>query len=129
MRKRRTIVNHYKPSTRECWSIQIFRKFSDKWWHCTKEIRLCIAMVKSDFTKKRSQLTRNLNFELKKKLINRSIWSIALYVSKTWTSGKIKKKKYPEIFEMWCWTTTHTTLVHQKHFIVKLWNIIHCKTS
>ena len=47
-------------------------------------------------------LTSKLNIELKKKLVRRYVWSIALYGSETWTLRKLEWK-YLESFEMWCW--------------------------
>jgi hypothetical protein len=45
--------------------------------------------------------TNNLDLNLRNKLVNRYIWSTALYVAETWTLRKADKK-YLESFEM-CW--------------------------
>jgi hypothetical protein len=39
---------------------------------------------------------------LRKKLVNCYIWSIALYGAETWTLGKVDQK-YLESFDTWCW--------------------------
>jgi hypothetical protein len=43
-----------------------------------------------------------LNIGLKKRLVRRYVWSIALYDSETWTLRQLERK-YLESFEMWCW--------------------------
>jgi len=40
--------------------------------------------------------------EIKKKLINTSIWSVALYESERWTLGK-NEEYVVKAFETWCW--------------------------
>ena len=46
---------------------------------CTCEIKCRIAMAKTAFNKKRVPFTSKLDLELRKKLANCYIWSIALY--------------------------------------------------
>ena len=70
--------------------------------HCTREIKMRIAIAKEAFNRKMSLLTGKLCIELKKKLARCYVWSIALYGSKTWTLRKLEQK-YLESFEMWCW--------------------------
>jgi hypothetical protein len=43
-----------------------------------------------------------LNLELRKKLVNCYIWSIALYSAETWTLRAVDQKQ-PESFKIWCW--------------------------
>jgi hypothetical protein len=43
-----------------------------------------------------------LNLELRKKLVNCYVWSIALYGAETWTL-RVVDQKHLESFEMWCW--------------------------
>ena len=49
-----------------------------------------------------SQFTCKLNINLRKKLVKRYIWSMALYDAETWTL-RATDQKYLESFEMWCW--------------------------
>ena len=52
--------------------------------------------------KKRALFTSTLDLELRKKLVKRYIWCIALYGAETWTLRAVDKKNL-ESFEMWCW--------------------------
>jgi hypothetical protein len=58
-----------------------------------------IAMVKVAFNRKIPLLTSKVNIELRKKLVRCHVWSIALYVSETWTLRKLEQK-YLESFKM-----------------------------
>jgi hypothetical protein len=69
---------------------------------CTFEIKCRIAMTKAAFIKKRTLFTSTLVLELRKKLVNCYIWSIALYGVETWTLRTVDQK-HLENFEMWCW--------------------------
>jgi len=69
---------------------------------CTSEIKCRIAMAKTAFNKKRALFTSTLDFELRKKLVRCSIWSIALYGAETWTLRAVDQK-HLESFDMWCW--------------------------
>jgi len=60
-------------------------------------------LAKAAFNKKKALLTSKLNSSLRKKLVKCYIWSIALCGDETWTLKKVDQK-YPERFEMWCWT-------------------------
>jgi hypothetical protein len=51
---------------------------------CTCEIKSRIAMAKAAFNKKRAPFTSKMDLELRKKLVNCYIWSIALYGTETW---------------------------------------------
>jgi len=59
-------------------------------------------MAKAAFNKKTVFFASILDLELKKKLVNCCIWSIALYGSETWTVLAVDQK-HLESFEMWCW--------------------------
>jgi hypothetical protein len=69
---------------------------------CTCEIKRRIAMAKTAFNKKRTLFTSKLDLELRKKLVNCYVWSIALYGAETWTIRAVDRK-HLESFEMWCW--------------------------
>ena len=51
---------------------------------CTSEIKCRIAMAKAAFNKKSVLFTSTLDLELRKKLVECYIWSIALYGAETW---------------------------------------------
>ena len=51
--------------------------------------------------KKQLLCSNNLSLEMKKKLI-KSIWSVSLYGSETWTPGKNEERDI-NAFETWCW--------------------------
>src|SRR5215475_2649266 len=59
-------------------------------------------MAKAALNKKRALFTSTLDLELRKKLVNCYIWSIALYGVETWTLRTVDQKNL-ESFEMWCW--------------------------
>jgi len=69
---------------------------------CTCEIKCRIAMAKAAFNKKRALSTSTLDLELRKKLVQCYIWSIALCGAETWTLQAVDQK-HLESFEMWCW--------------------------
>jgi len=69
---------------------------------CTCEIKCNIAMAKAAFNKKSTHFTSTLDLELRKKLVNCNVWSIALYGAETLTLRAVDQK-YLESFEMWCW--------------------------
>jgi Tfp pilus assembly major pilin PilA len=56
---------------------------------CTREIKSRIAIAKAAFNKKKNLFTSKLDLNLRKKLVNCYIWSIALYGAETWTLRKI----------------------------------------
>jgi hypothetical protein len=56
----------------------------------------------SCINKEKLHFTSKLGLNLKKKLMECHIWSIALYGAETWTLRKVNQK-YQESFEMWCW--------------------------
>jgi hypothetical protein len=59
-----------------------------------------IAMAKAAFNRKKTLFTSKLDLELRKKLVECYIWSVALYGAET-----LRKldQKYLKSFEMWCW--------------------------
>ena len=59
-------------------------------------------MAKAAFNKKRALFTSTLDLELRKKLVNCYIWSIALYGAETWTLRAVDQK-HLDSFEMGCW--------------------------
>jgi hypothetical protein len=69
---------------------------------CTCEVKCMIAMAKAAFNKKRTLFTSTLDLELRKKLVKRYVWSIALYGAETWTLRAVDQKNLKS-FEMWCW--------------------------
>jgi hypothetical protein len=66
---------------------------------CIREIKARIATEKAAFNKKKVLFIRELDLELRKKLVKCYIWSIALYGAETWTLRKLDQK-YMESFEM-----------------------------
>jgi len=59
-------------------------------------------MAKAAFNKKKALFTGTLDLELRKKLVNCYIWSIALYGAETGKLRAVDQKKL-QSFEMWCW--------------------------
>ena len=59
-------------------------------------------MAKVAFNKKKTLFTSKLDIDLRKKLAECYIWSMALYGAETWTL-QAADQKYLESFEMWCW--------------------------
>ena len=53
---------------------------------CTREIKSRTAMAKAAFNKKKALFTSKLELNLRKKLSNCEIWSIASYGDETWKS-------------------------------------------
>jgi len=58
-------------------------------------------MKKTAFDKKKSLFTRKLNINLRTKLVNCYIWSIAFYGAENWTLRKVDQK-YLESSGVWC---------------------------
>jgi hypothetical protein len=69
---------------------------------CVEEIRSRIGMAKNAFNKRRELITKNINRQLKKRIVKTLIWSVLLYGSETWTLRKEDIKRL-EAFEMWVW--------------------------
>jgi hypothetical protein len=59
---------------------------------CTCKIKCRIAMAKATFNKKRTLFTSTLDSELRKKLVNCYVCSIALYGAETWTLRAVDQK-------------------------------------
>ena len=59
-------------------------------------------MAKPAFNKKKTLFTNTLDLNLRKKLVNCYIWTIALYGAETWTL-RTADQKHLDSFEMWCW--------------------------
>jgi hypothetical protein len=68
----------------------------------THEITCRIAMAKAAFTKEKIPFTRKSDLNLRKKLVKRHIWGIALYGAETCVLRQVDQK-YLESFEMECW--------------------------
>ena len=68
---------------------------------CTCEIKCKIAMAKAAFNKKKALFTGTLDLELRKKLVKRYVWSIALYGAENRSLRAVDQKNL-ESFEMWC---------------------------
>jgi hypothetical protein len=66
---------------------------------CTRKIKSRIAMEKAAFNTKKALFTSKLDLNLRKKLANCYILSIALYGVETWTLRKVDQK-HLESFEM-----------------------------
>jgi len=59
---------------------------------CTCEIKSRFVMEKATFTKKRALFTSTLDLNLRKKLKECYVWSIALYDAETWTIRAVDQK-------------------------------------
>jgi hypothetical protein len=68
---------------------------------CTREIKSKTAVAKAAFNRKKNLFTRKLDLNLRQKLVNCNIWSMAFCVAETWTLRKVDQK-YVKSFEMWC---------------------------
>ena len=64
---------------------------------CASEIKSRIVMAKAAFNREKTVFTGKLDLNLRKKLVNCCVWSIALYGAGTWTLRKVYQK-YMEIF-------------------------------
>jgi hypothetical protein len=68
---------------------------------CTREIKSKIVMATAALNKKKALLTSKLDLNIRKKLVNCYIWSIAFCGAGIWILQKADQK-YLESFEMWC---------------------------
>ncbi|KAJ4437984.1 hypothetical protein ANN_13923 [Periplaneta americana] len=59
-------------------------------------------MAKEAFNRKRSIFCGPLEKELRKRLVKRFVWSVALYGAETWTLRRSEEKRI-EAFGMWIW--------------------------
>jgi hypothetical protein len=69
---------------------------------CTCEIISKTASSKAALNKEKTLFVSKLGLELRKKLVNCYIRSIALYCAGTWTLPKIEQN-YLKSFDIWCW--------------------------
>jgi len=81
---------------------------------------------------KKKLMTRKLNTDLKKRIVKRTIWSVALYAAETWTLTETLRKKL-EAFESWVWTgmlkISWTEIIQMKKFGKELVKQIHLKNN
>ena len=59
-------------------------------------------MAKEVFNKKKSIFCGPFENELRKRLVNSFVWSVALFGAETWTLRRNEQKRL-EAFEMWIW--------------------------
>jgi len=52
---------------------------------CETEIKTRIGMAKNAFNQRKELLSKNLNKDLKKRIVKAIIWSTARYAAETWT--------------------------------------------
>jgi len=69
---------------------------------CSEEVKVRIGMAKDAFKKRRELMTKNMNMDLRKKMVKTLIWPVALYGCETWTLKKEECRKL-NAFEMWIW--------------------------
>jgi hypothetical protein len=79
-------------TAREYGIFQLFGYHDNKYARYTREIKSRIGMAKPAFNKNKTLITRKLDLNLKKKLVNCYIWNIALYGAETWTLRKVDQK-------------------------------------
>ncbi|KAJ4429433.1 hypothetical protein ANN_21602 [Periplaneta americana] len=60
---------------------------------CCQEVKRRIAMAKEAFNRKRSVFCGFLEKELRKRLVNCFVWSVALYGAETWTLRRSEEKR------------------------------------
>jgi hypothetical protein len=65
---------------------------------CTCEIKSRIAMAKAAFNKKKNLFTNKLDLNLRKKLVKRYVWSMALHGAETWTLRATNRSETPGKF-------------------------------
>jgi hypothetical protein len=119
------MINRKQPE-----NVEYF-KFLDRM--TTNDAR-CIREIKSRIAMKKTLLTSKLDLNLRKKLIQCYIWSIALYGAETSTLRKVDQK-YLKSFEMWCWRrmekVSWTDRVRNEevlHRVKEEGNILHTRT-
>ena len=70
---------------------------------CEEEIKIRIAMAKSNFNSFRKILTcRKISLTLRLRLTKAYVWSTLLYCCEVWTITSVIEKKIAA-FEMWCY--------------------------
>ena|SRR6218665_1839856 len=75
---------------------------------CEVEIKAGIGMAKNTFNQSKQLLSKSLNKDMKKRIINAIIWSVAPYIGNTYMHRKPGHNKKEDIrrleaFEMWVW--------------------------
>jgi hypothetical protein len=55
---------------------------------CRRDIKSRIVLAKAAFTEMRTPFTNQGDLRLRKKVVKRYVWSIALYGAETWTVRK-----------------------------------------
>jgi hypothetical protein len=93
------VINHKRLGNVEYFNYLCSRITNDA--RCTWEIKSRTATGKAAFNKK-TLFTSKLVSNLRKKLVNCYMWSIALYGAETWTIWK-ENQKYLESIEVWVW--------------------------
>ena len=68
----------------------------------TRKVKSVTAMAKVAFNMKKNLFASKVDLNLRKKLVECHIWSIALCGAETGTLRKVDQK-YLGSFEMWCW--------------------------
>jgi hypothetical protein len=98
---------------------------------CIREIRSRIATARAAFNKKKALFTSKLDLNLRKKLAECCVSSIALYGAETLTLRKVDQK-YLESLGMWCWRrmkkiswTDRVINEEVLHRVKEEWNIVH----
>ena len=92
---------------------------------CTREIKSVMAIVNSAPCKKKALFSSKLKLNLRKKLLNYYIWSIAFYGTESWTTPKEDQKSYVY------WTVHHLDSWIKRDqldvtcFIISLFNAQH----
>jgi hypothetical protein len=76
---------------------------------CTREVKSRIAIAKSALDRKKRLFLQQTGLNLRKKLVNCYIWSIACYGVETGTL-RIVGQNYFESFEIWCWKKMEKTI-------------------
>src|SRR6218665_2445971 len=71
------------------------------------EIMTRIGMAKNAFNQRKELLSKNLNKDIKNRIIKAIIWSVALYAAETWTYKKQDTQRL-KVFEMWVWRKMET---------------------
>jgi len=69
---------------------------------CGHEVKIRIAMAKEAFNRRRNVFCGPLDKDLRKRLVECLVWSVALYGAETWTLRRNEEKRL-EAFEMWVW--------------------------
>jgi hypothetical protein len=59
---------------------------------CKREIKSRVSKERAAVDKKKTRFTSKFGLDLRKKVLNCNIWSIALYGAETWTLRKVDRK-------------------------------------